>query len=326
VNYFLLIMLSLSSSFSVAAAPPKGQAEDCKLIPNQDACIRLPYMSEGYIPQGIHITASNKAYVSMYHKDRGGKQSENSIVVEIDINEKNELKRTTTKYVLPTKSHVGGIAIFDKEKRFVVPSGLKFCIYEKPTSGYLIEDENCQIQSVGSSKKTTAFSFINYAPDHNGKWHMWAGQFEYNKDYGNVFDGMHIFGYAVDGDSISENPSYRFYVPPQVDKIQGASVIAPKNSTDDYKILVSSSYGPKPSHITLLTYDFHEPYHYKYKYKSFKNVYTAPAGLEEIHATANSGTVWGLFESGAQYYAKKWAKKSPALPYMFRIPISELVR
>jgi len=307
---FLLLAMIAFSSFANAVDCFDLDEELGGRLAEIDHCYKLPYMNEGYIPQGIHITSSNLAYVSMYHKDVNGKSYKNSIVAEINKNN-GDIK----KYVLPTTGHVGGIAIYNNYSRFVVPNGRKFCIYTKSSksTGY------CQTQSIGSSKRTTGFSFIHYAPDHNGKWHMWSGQFETGT---NSKDGMHIFGYAVNGSSISKTPSYRFYVPPSVNKIQGASVIAPKNATDDYKILVSSSYGDHPSKISLLKYKRYNSYHYKYKFYSSKHVYTAPAGLEEIHATANSKGVWTLLESGAQYYDKKWNSKG--LPFMYRIPFYQL--
>lgn len=281
-----------------------------KGVANMAHCIELPYMDEGYIPQGIHITSTNLAYVSMYHKDANGSSYKNSIVAEI-----NKTTGAVKKFTLPTDSHVGGVAIFNNYSKFVTPKGKQFCIYTKGSSnaGY------CQTQSVGSSTRTTGFSYIHYAPDHNGEWHMWSGQFETGSAANN---GMHIFGYKVTGSSISTIPSYRFYVPPAVNQIQGASVVAPTNSVDDYKILVSSSYGDNPSTMTLLKYKRHEPYYYKYKYNSYEQVYAAPAGLEEVHATANSQGVWTLFESGSQYYDKKWASKG--MPFMYRIPFDEL--
>ncbi len=286
-------------------------------ISNLSQCVELPYMNEGYIPQGIHITGENLAYVSMYHKDVDGVRSKNSIVAEIDLSSKK-----SKKYILPIATHVGGLAIFDKYSKFVIPYELTFCVYEKEN----LKDIPCQTQSVGSSLRTTGFSFINYAPDHDGDWHMWAGQFHEDSaspnDGDTSNDGMHIFGYEVKSGVISTVPSYRFYVPSSVDKIQGATIIAPSSKSGEYKILVTSSYGDHPSKITLLKYKREESYYYKYKYKSYENVYTAPAGLEEIHATANSQGVWALFESGSQYYDYKWSSKG--MPFMYRIPFHEL--
>lgn len=289
--FLALLFLISANAFAVDCRPLHWALLNG--VANFEHCYELPYMDEGYIPQGIHITSTNLAYISMYHKDVNGNSYKNSIVAEI-----NKANGKVKKYTLPTTGHVGGVAIFNNYSKFVVPNGNQFCIYTKSSNSQGF----CQTQSVGSSKRTDAFSFINYAPDHEGAWHMWAGQFETGCAAEN---GMHIFGYKVTGGSIATKPSYRFYVPPSINKVQGASVIAPSNASDDYKIIVSSSYGDNPSTMTLLKYKRYESYHYKYKYKSSKRVYTAPAGLEEVHATENSKGVWTLFESGAEYYDKK---------------------
>ena len=307
--FSFLLMIVFSSSVYAVDCNDLDDALEIG-IDKIDHCFKLPYMNEGYIPQGIYITGTNHAFVSMYHKDVNGNKYKNSIIAEI-----NKSNGDVKKYVLPMKGHVGGVAVFNKYSKFVVPSGRRFCIYtrSKNSTGY------CQTQSVGSSKRTTAFSFINYASDHRGKWYMWAGQFEKGTQ---SEDGMHIFGYAVSGGSISTTPTYRFYVPPSFNKIQGISVIAPKNATDDYKILTSTSYGDSPSKIHLLTYKRYEKYYYNYKFHSAKHVYTAPPGLEELHATATTKGVWTLLESGAEYHDKRW--KSKGLPFAFRIPFHQL--
>lgn len=76
----------------------------------------------------------------------------------------------------------------------------------------------------------------------------------------------------------------------------------------------------KNSKITVLKYSRHNPYVYKYKYQSYKKVYSAPPGMEELHMTSSG--LWTLFESGAQYYDKKW--KGTGLPFLYQIPKSHL--
>lgn len=305
---FVLIFLVVSNSFAANCSSLDKALENG--LASKRHCFKIPYLKEGYIPQGLHITSKNVAYISMYHKDSLGVSHKNSIVAEI-----NKSTGKVRKYTLPTKSHVGGLAVFNKYSKFVVPDGKNFCIYNK----YNLKRGYCQKQSIGSSKRTSGFSFIHYATDHKGVWHMWAGQFEVGKKSKN---GMHIFGYKVSGSKISKSPTYRFYVPPSVNRVQGVSVIAPKNKNGIYNILVSQSYGDHPSTITLLKYKRYEKYHYKYKHSGNMIVYTAPAGLEEIHATRTTKGVWTLFESGAKYYDKKW--KSKAMPFLYRIPFNEL--
>lgn len=197
-------------------------------------CIKLPLMNKGYVPQGLHITKTGKAFISMYHKSpKNGKSYKNSVVVKVDIPSKTHVET----YEIPNKDHVGGIAIFNKYSKFVYPKGREFCVGSFSKNSKL--KIKCQKQSVRTSKRTTGFSFINYAKDHNGEWFMWAGQFETKLKAQN---GMHIFGYKVSGGKISTKPTYRFYVPPKVYKVQGISIIP---SYDNYTILASSSYGQK---------------------------------------------------------------------------------
>ena len=307
ISFSILVLLS-SKSFSA----------DCKDLDkalvnglfSKKECLKIPYIKQGYIPQGLHMTSKNFAYISMYHKDASGVSIKDSIIAEI-----NKTTGKVRKYTLPTKSKVKGLEVFSNHSKFVVPDGNKFCVYNRlgKVRPY------CQKQSMGASKRSNGFSFIHYAPDHKGVWHMWAGQFEVGKKAKN---GMNIFGYSVIASRISQDPTYRFYVPGSVNRIQGASVIPPKIGNKNYKILVSQSNGDRPSTITLLNYKRLEKLFYKYKYVDAVKVYTAPAGLKDIYATLTTQSVWTMFKSGSQYYDRKW--KSKGMPFLYKIPFKEL--
>ncbi len=282
---------------------------------------RLPYMKSNYIPQGVYITKTGSAYKSMYHKDARGIKSKPSIVSRYSVNT-NKLERTYFLYKskkTPYMGHVGGLAI--SGKYIIVTHGKYIYFFNKNTAKRIKSNQYRAYYShrkklfFGSSKFTSAVSFLNIAKDHTGKNVLWTGEFKKNNT------AMHIFGYYISAGKVSTKPKYRFYVPARIQNVQGVTL--KKASKQQYQVLLATSYGDKPSYIYKITYNYHKPYYYKYKYLKTEIVFKGPAGAENLHATTTG--VWTLFEAGANYFQKR--KKSPwrdNFPFLIRLKKSSL--
>ena len=106
-----------------------------------------------------------------------------------------------------------------------------------------------------------------------------------------------------------------------MNKLQGFNVL--KASHDAYTLLLSQSYGNNTSYIYKLIYDRQESLAYKYDYNSKSIAFTGPAGLEDLHATADG--IWSLSESGANYYQNRdsgpW---SQLFPFIIKLRKSDM--
>ena len=135
--------------------------------------------------------------------------------------------------------------------------------------------------------------------------------------------GSHILGYKIDSDgTVDPAPIYKFYVPETVNKLQGVTVL--NASHDAYTLLLSRSYGNSSSYIYKVEYDRQESLLYKYDYRSKIKVFIGPAGLEDLHVTADG--IWSVSESGANYYQNRTTLKpwDQLFPFLIKLRISDM--
>jgi|GEM_PF-5104798 len=299
-------------------------------------CHRIPHMQQNYVPQGLYINKKNIAYISLYHKDKYKKSTLASEVIEYNL-ENSEIQRVYKLFKDSEniyKGHVGGVAVYDKYSKFaIVSEGTKICVFDVNKSTKISENKSksrtskkiyklplleCQEQNIGTTSSTTGFSFVQYAKDHNGVWHMWVGQF---KTANNSNQGMHIFAYPVTKGKISQDYNYRFYVPKSVHQIQGMAVL--KAEQGYYEFILSRSFGNTPSELTKVAYVFDsERKVFKYRHLYSGHLANLPSGSEGIVAKNKTGEVWTLFESGANYFQKR--SKNPwedNYPFLIKLKI-----
>ena len=285
---------------------------------------RIPWLEYDYIPQGVHVTEDDLVYMSMYHKDADGISSKSSIIIKystatntvIDVY---HLKNSNGSNYM---GHVGGLVV--KGDYFIVPYGSKLNFFKQsnatPVSGIEseIKSEFTTGVEFGESEYNTKMSFLSISKDHQNQDVLWTGQFNKNNNV-----GSHILGYKIDSDgTVDPAPIYKFYVPETVNKLQGVTVL--NASHDAYTLLLSRSYGNSSSYIYKVEYDRQESLLYKYDYRSKIKVFIGPAGLEDLHVTADG--IWSVSESGANYYQNRTTLKpwDQLFPFLIKLRISDM--
>ena len=284
---------------------------------------RIPLLEEDYIPQGIHVTEDGFVYMSMYHKDKDGASYKSSVVVKYStvtntVTDVYHLKnQNNSKYM----GHAGGLVV--SGDYLVVPSGgaLYYFRQSDATAVTGIESEIKLAFSTsmdfGGSEYNYKVSFLSTSEDHLNQKILWTGQFSTSTSV-----GSHVLGYKIESDGVvNPVPIYRFYVPETVNKLQGVAVL--KATHDAYTLLLSRSYGNNTSYIYRLDYDRQEGLAYKYDYNSKSITFKGPAGLEDLHATADG--IWSLSESGANYYQNRDSNPwSQLFPFIIKLGKSDM--
>ena len=284
---------------------------------------RIPWLEKDYIPQGIHVTEDGFIYMSLYHKDKDKASYNASIVIKYNT----ATNTATDVYHLKNSNnskymgHVGGLVV--NGDYFIVPNGgtLYFFKQSDATPAFGIESEIklafTTSVDFGGSEYNYKMSFLSVTKDHQDQDILWTGQFSTSTSV-----GSHVLGYKIESDgTVNPAPLYKFYVPETVNKLQGVTVL--KASYDAYTLLLSRSYGNNTSYIYKLNYDRQESLAYKYDYNSKSIVFKGPAGLEDLHATADG--IWSLSESGANYYQNRTSSPwSQLFPFIIKLRKSDM--
>ena len=206
---------------------------------------------------------------------------------------------------------------------FIVPNGNKLYFFKQSdaTSVSSIESEiKLAFKTAldfGGSEYNSKISFLSTTKDHLNQDIVWTGQFSTSTSV-----GSHVLGYKIKDDgTVNPAPLYKFYVPETVNKIQGATVL--NASHDAYTLLLSRSYGSSTSYVYKLNYDRQESLAYNYDYNSKSIVFKGPAGLEDLHATADG--IWSLSESGANYYQNRASNPwNQLFPFIIKLRKSDM--
>ena len=284
---------------------------------------RIPWLEYDYIPQGIHVTEDDFIYMSFYHKDKDKLSYNSSVVIKYST----VTNRVTDVYHLKGSNnskymgHVGGLVV--SGDYLIVPNGgdLHFFRQSDATPTYGIESEiklgfRTSVD-FGGSEYNFKMSFLSTSKDHQNQDILWTGQFSTSTSV-----GSHVLGFKIENDgTVNPTPMYRFYVPETVNKLQGVTVL--NASYDTYSLLLSRSYGNNTSFIYKLNYNRQESSPYKYEYSSKSIAFKGPAGLEDLHISADG--IWSLSESGANYYQNRPSNPWTQLfPFVIKLRKSDM--
>lgn len=284
---------------------------------------RIPWLENDYIPQGVHVTEDGFVYMSLYHQDKDNASYNSSIVIKYStatnrVENVYHLKNSNdSKYM----GHVGGLVV--KGDYLIVPNSSQLYYFKQsdatPTYGIESEIKLAFKTSMdfGGSEYNYKMSFLSTTKDHENQDILWTGQFSTSTSV-----ASHVLGYKIEIDgTVNPTPKYRFYVPETVNKLQGVTVLGA--SYDTYTLLLSRSYGNNTSYIYKLNYKRQESSLYKYDYVSKSIVFKGPAGLEDLHATADG--IWSLSESGANYYQNRTSNPWTQLfPFVIKLRKADL--
>lgn len=215
-----------------------------------DSCVRLPHVRKDFNPQGVHITDKDIAYISMHHKET----KLPSRVVQADAKTGKVLKT----YQLMGSEHRGylgtvrSVSLFDKGRKFVVPTEKAFCMFDKKNAkraadgSYKAHLIACQEQGLEGS----VISSISYGPNKNGQKYIWAvGSVSSKKT-------SKIFGYKIVGNRILKQPTYKFAVPKSVTQVESLAIL--NSAPNKYNFLLASSKGLKSSNMYEVEYAYDE--------------------------------------------------------------------
>jgi len=256
----------------------------------------VPGLKQDYVPQGFGETSDWYLITGYYHPYKSS-DKRNSMLFIINKSNGKLLKHL----ILPTDAHVGGVAGSSTDV-FVCSSGksigrISISLLKKAVSGSSISFDKTY------TTKTTC-SFASYYHDT-----LFVGLFDESKK-------AEAYGYKVNASSLQV--LYKYTIPK---KVQGFTILG-KN-----KIAVSQSYG-RNFNSKLIIYEASNPYKDINLPKQKSKSYVLPPMSEAIFY-GSDGNLYGLFESGSNYYyggpkAKKASYCKHPMDHIIAVPASKL--
>jgi hypothetical protein len=311
----------------------------CVTYPNSDSTsasnkvvdrIMLPFLNDGYNPQGVGYDAVNhRLYVSYYWHDSDGSIGDAvnnpdkiSIVAELDATTRS-LRRVFRLYNTsgnPSYGHVGGLTYYNDALYVSYGTSVyRYPLASAPNPNYIFDPATFANPRMDQNPLTVVTSnpLANYlqgnggpgafsvATDSDGSAIFWSAGFDETSL-------VKLLGFRLNADGSLAVPAvYSFTLP--VTKVQGLAVYS-TTSTDVWCYL-STSYGDTTSvwkrvHFVKSTATA----------QSTTTVFSGPAGTEGLATDGSS--VWSVSESCAKYYQKRTdgnAQWDDLYPFIFKV-------